>query len=248
MRFSYISINNLPCVTLACDDEQIQAHKVVLSACSPFFRTLFKWNPHPHPLVYLKDVKLSCLQSVVDFMYYGKVYVIKEELQLFLKVAEDLHVLTEYKEHSSDNYDHHPTTNEPFSKASLSNQVTVTGVLPPPDTPQLSSNDNNEELVLNVKEEPEIYQAGPQVSDNIVEQDHVEQFKGDEGQENCREYVEEECKYEAGTMEMDDSKPWREDYDEDMEQNLKNYKREPTFMGPLHVWPMVYPGLHRNGA
>ena len=24
-------------VTLACDDDQIQAHKVTLSACSPFF-------------------------------------------------------------------------------------------------------------------------------------------------------------------------------------------------------------------
>ena len=25
-------------VTLACDDEQIHAHKVILSACSPFFQ------------------------------------------------------------------------------------------------------------------------------------------------------------------------------------------------------------------
>ena len=25
-------------VTLACDDSQVQAHKVILSACSPFFR------------------------------------------------------------------------------------------------------------------------------------------------------------------------------------------------------------------
>jgi hypothetical protein len=25
-------------VTLACEDEQIQAHKVILGACSPFFR------------------------------------------------------------------------------------------------------------------------------------------------------------------------------------------------------------------
>ena len=26
-------------VTLACDDDQIQAHKVILSACSPFIQT-----------------------------------------------------------------------------------------------------------------------------------------------------------------------------------------------------------------
>ena len=41
-------------VTLACDDDQIQAHKVILSACSPFFRTVLKRNRHEHPLLYLK--------------------------------------------------------------------------------------------------------------------------------------------------------------------------------------------------
>ena len=29
-------------VTLACDEEQIEAHKVILSACSPFFKTILK--------------------------------------------------------------------------------------------------------------------------------------------------------------------------------------------------------------
>ena len=44
-------------VTLACDDEQIQAHKVIVSACSPFFRNVLRRNPHQHPLLYLKGVK-----------------------------------------------------------------------------------------------------------------------------------------------------------------------------------------------
>ena len=41
-------------VTLACDDEQIQAHKMILNACSPFFRTILRHNSHQHPLLYLK--------------------------------------------------------------------------------------------------------------------------------------------------------------------------------------------------
>jgi len=57
-------------VTLACDDQQIQAHKVILSACSPFFRTILKRNPHAHPLLYLRSVKFSDLQSVLSFMYH----------------------------------------------------------------------------------------------------------------------------------------------------------------------------------
>ena len=62
-------------VTLACDEEQIQAHKVILSACSPFFRTVLRRNPHSHPLLYLKGVKHSELQAVLNFMYHGEVNV-----------------------------------------------------------------------------------------------------------------------------------------------------------------------------
>merc|ERR1712233_38046 len=79
-------------VTLACDDEQIQAHKVILSACSPFFRGVLRRNPHAHPLLYLKGVKFSDLQSVLNFMYHGEVNVAQEELNSFLAVAEELRV------------------------------------------------------------------------------------------------------------------------------------------------------------
>ena len=79
-------------VTLACDDEQIQAHKVILSACSPFFRNVLRRNPHQHPLLYLKSVKYTDLQAVLNFMYHGEVNVAQEELNSFLAVAEDLRV------------------------------------------------------------------------------------------------------------------------------------------------------------
>jgi len=79
-------------VTLACDDEQIQAHKVILSACSPFFRNILRRNPHQHPLLYLKGVKYTDLQSVLNFMYHGEVNVAQEELNSFLAVAEELRV------------------------------------------------------------------------------------------------------------------------------------------------------------
>ena len=62
-------------VTLACKDGQLKAHKVILSSCSTFFKEILKRNPHVHPLLYMKDVKLSQLQAVMDFMYQGKVNV-----------------------------------------------------------------------------------------------------------------------------------------------------------------------------
>jgi len=79
-------------VTLACDDDQIQAHKVILSACSPFFRTILKRNRHEHPLLYLKGVKYIDLMAVLNFMYHGEVNVAQEELNSFLAIAEDLKV------------------------------------------------------------------------------------------------------------------------------------------------------------
>jgi len=91
-------------VTLACDDEQIQAHKVILSACSPFFRNVLRRNPHSNPLLYLKGVKYTDLQSVLNFMYHGEVNVAQEELNSFLAVAEDLRVkgLTQNQAQSED--------------------------------------------------------------------------------------------------------------------------------------------------
>ena len=95
--------------------------QVIISACSPFFRTVLQRNPHAHPLIYLKGVramcivhfsittfkrlkhsnyrilfppgvKLSNLKQVLDFMYNGEVNVAHEELNTFLNVAEELKV------------------------------------------------------------------------------------------------------------------------------------------------------------
>ena len=64
-------------VTLACDDDsQIQAHKVIIAACSPFFRNILRKNSHQHPLLYLKGVKYKELISVLNFMYQGEVSLI----------------------------------------------------------------------------------------------------------------------------------------------------------------------------
>ncbi|TMW49274.1 hypothetical protein DOY81_005652, partial [Sarcophaga bullata] len=56
-------------VTLACDGRSIKAHKMVLSACSPYFQTLFSTTPCQHPIVIMRDVSWFELKSIVDFMY-----------------------------------------------------------------------------------------------------------------------------------------------------------------------------------
>ena len=68
-------------VTLACDDDQIEAHKVILSASSSFFKRIIKRNPHAHPLLYLKGVKIDILISMLDFMYLGKTSVAQSQVE-----------------------------------------------------------------------------------------------------------------------------------------------------------------------
>uniref|UniRef100_A0A182PB86 BTB domain-containing protein n=1 Tax=Anopheles epiroticus TaxID=199890 RepID=A0A182PB86_9DIPT len=79
-------------VTLAAEGRQLQAHKVVLSACSSYFQSLFTANPCQHPIVILKDVQYNDLKTMVDFMYYGEVNVSTEQLPQVLKTAEMLKI------------------------------------------------------------------------------------------------------------------------------------------------------------
>ena len=92
-------------VTLACEEEQVQAHKVILSACSPFFKNLLRKNPHQHPLLYHKGISFQEIQSVLNFMYHGEANIAQDDLNNFLAVAENLKVkgLTQANSDSSSN-------------------------------------------------------------------------------------------------------------------------------------------------
>lgn len=62
-------------VTLAADGHAIKAHRMVLSACSPYFQALFFDNPCQHPIVILKDTRWSELKAIVEYMYRGEISV-----------------------------------------------------------------------------------------------------------------------------------------------------------------------------
>ncbi|CAH0564029.1 unnamed protein product [Brassicogethes aeneus] len=79
-------------VTLVCAETSVRAHKVVLSACSPFFQRIFSENPCKHPVIVLKDFNGWEVQAIVDFMYKGEISVIQEQLQSLIKAAESLQV------------------------------------------------------------------------------------------------------------------------------------------------------------
>jgi len=163
-------------VTLACDDNQMEAHKVIISACSPMFRNILRRNPHQHPLLYLKGVKYKELENVLNFMYQGEVNVAQEDLNTFLSVAEELQVkgLTQGN-NGSGQQSSKPTApkSEPYKPSASRND------LPPVKKPRLSTPaaqpsyqamDDDIQEVVPVKSEPGA--SGSAMVDNVQYQEH----------------------------------------------------------------------------
>ena len=92
-------------VTLASENQQLRAHKVVLAASSPKLRSILLNNPHPNPLIYLTGVKSSIMENLVKFIYHGEVDVLLHVLLHHLALVDQLHeVLLDQGLHPSEVY------------------------------------------------------------------------------------------------------------------------------------------------
>ncbi|XP_062544935.1 longitudinals lacking protein isoform X2 [Armigeres subalbatus] len=78
--------------TLAAEGKFLKAHKVVLSACSPYFAALLSQQYDKHPIFILKDVKFQELRAMMDYMYRGEVNISQDQLAALLKAAESLQI------------------------------------------------------------------------------------------------------------------------------------------------------------
>ena len=69
------------------DQRRVSAHRLVLSACSDFFKNIFYSNTHSHPMLYLDGVDSSDINLMLDYMYQGEVQIQQEQLDRFLDRA-----------------------------------------------------------------------------------------------------------------------------------------------------------------
>ncbi|KAI4488423.1 hypothetical protein M0804_005271 [Polistes exclamans] len=77
-------------VTLAAGGRSFPAHKIVLSAASPFLLDLLKSTPCQHPVVMLAGIGADDLESLLEFVYRGEVSVEPSQLPSLLQAAHCL--------------------------------------------------------------------------------------------------------------------------------------------------------------
>ena len=79
-------------VSLLCEDDEVKAHRLVLSSASEFFQTVLRRAKNPHPLIYLKGIKMKELQAVLDFIYNGEASIALEDLDTFFDATKELKI------------------------------------------------------------------------------------------------------------------------------------------------------------
>lgn len=79
-------------VSISCTDGILKAHRVVLSACSPYFESIFRDNYCKHPVLILKGVTSREMQALLKFMYKGSVEVLDADIQSFMYTANELKI------------------------------------------------------------------------------------------------------------------------------------------------------------
>lgn len=85
--------------TLAAEGQFLGAHKLVLSACSPFLANLLAQPYDKHPIFILKDVTFKELCAIMDYMYRGEVNIEQDQLNGLIKAAESLQIKGLSKNH-----------------------------------------------------------------------------------------------------------------------------------------------------
>ncbi|GLG94057.1 Longitudinals lacking protein-like [Gryllus bimaculatus] len=78
--------------TIAAEGQSVKAHRLILSACSPYFRKLFSEEVEKYPIIILKDTLFDTLKTVIDFVYYGKAEIPENQLEAFLELAVSLQI------------------------------------------------------------------------------------------------------------------------------------------------------------
>ena len=85
--------SNFHDVTLVCSDMvKIKAHKMVLSSCSDYFKSLLEDIDQHNPYICIENISSEDMNKVLDFIYLGSVKIKHEALDRFLLISTRLKI------------------------------------------------------------------------------------------------------------------------------------------------------------
>ena len=81
-------------VTLVSDDRKIiKAHRNILSACSPVLQGILQLETlNNHPVIYLRGIQYTEIESIIQFMYLGEAKFYEERINEFMSVVNNLEI------------------------------------------------------------------------------------------------------------------------------------------------------------
>ena len=166
-------------VSLVSDDQKMMsAHKLVLSASSPYFKHILTTNKHSHPLLCLDGVSSAELQCVLDYIYQGEVQIYQEQLDRFLMVAQRLQLegLTSQDDEPEGNV---RQTREEESYPENYLQKTTKEFLDQEYKPQrkVAQNEETKNKIVMSKNSPNLDEINQKINENM--------FKNEDGSYTC---------------------------------------------------------------
>ena len=80
-------------VTLVTEDKKhIKANISILSACSPVFKDILKKENNSNPIIYLRGIQYSEMESIMQFIYLGEATFYEERMDEFIGVSKSLEI------------------------------------------------------------------------------------------------------------------------------------------------------------
>lgn len=166
-------------VTLCAEGHKIHAHRIVLSACSPYFQEILTNCEDSHPYIILSEMNSEDVRSIVEFVYRGELNVGADHFPSVLKTAEELQIrgLMEVSSHL-------PSLNN--ETVDESNAAVM----------NLDMNENVNETVdpLSDVQHTETVDIFMETSENIIEESVVDTSKQDSNEQSNTDKKEEDEK------------------------------------------------------
>lgn len=79
--------------TLSAEGKTVNAHRFVLSTCSPYFEDLLSKNFEKHPIILMsKDIKFDDLRVLMHYMYKGEMNVNQDRIKGLIEAAKLLQI------------------------------------------------------------------------------------------------------------------------------------------------------------